>query len=58
LKPKVCILRTDGTNCDVETMYAVEKAGGHAQLTHVNLLRTGTVNLLDFQMLILPGGFT
>ena len=58
MKPNVCILRTDGTNCDVETMYAIEKAGGRGQLTHVNQLRTGTVNLLDFQMLILPGGFT
>lgn len=58
MKPKVCILRTDGTNCDLETLYAVEKAGGEGHLVHVNQLRSGYRKLSDYQLLILPGGFT
>lgn len=58
MKPKVCILKTDGTNCDMETRYAVEKAGGQGQQVHVNQLRSGIENLLDYQILIIPGGFT
>lgn len=58
MRPKVCILRTDGTNCDIETLYAVEKAGAQGQLVHINQLRSGMENLLDYQMLVIPGGFT
>jgi phosphoribosylformylglycinamidine synthase len=58
LKPNICILRTDGTNCDIETMYAVEKAGGRGQMVHVNQLRAGSADLKNYKMLIVPGGFT
>ncbi len=58
MKPRVCILRTDGTNCDVETYYAFEKAGGSCEMVHVNHLRTGAKKLHDYQILAIPGGFT
>ncbi|MCF8009997.1 MAG: phosphoribosylformylglycinamidine synthase I [Clostridiales bacterium] len=58
IKPRACILRTDGTNCDLETRHAVEKAGGDAQLVHINHLRENKNSLFDFQLLIIPGGFT
>lgn len=58
MKPKVCILRTDGTNCDEETAYAFEKVGGRPSLVHVNLLRSGREKLADYQILVIPGGFT
>lgn len=58
IKPKVCILRSDGTNCDVELFYAFEKAGGKCQYVHVNELRSGEVKLSNFQILALPGGFS
>lgn len=58
MKPQVCILRTDGTNCDTETLYAVEKAGARGRLVHINQLRSGSKNLLDYQLLVIPGGFT
>lgn len=56
--PKVCILKSDGTNCDVELAYAFEKAGGEARFIHVNQLRSKEVSLKDFQILAFPGGFS
>lgn len=58
MKPRVCILRTDGTNCDLETAYAFEKCGARSELVHVNQLRTRDVTLNDFQILVIPGGFS
>lgn len=57
-KPRVCILRTDGTNCDQETAYAFSKAGGDCRLIHVNQLRNGAEKLADYQILAVPGGFS
>ncbi|OGD83417.1 phosphoribosylformylglycinamidine synthase I [Candidatus Curtissbacteria bacterium RBG_13_40_7] len=57
MKPKVCILRTDGTNCDEETFYAFEKFGGVCEYVHINELRKNTKLLKQFQILVLPGGF-
>lgn len=56
-KPKVCILRTDGTNCDEELFYAFEKFGGAPDYIHVNQLRAKSKKLSEFQILALPGGF-
>lgn len=42
-RPKVCVLRTAGTNCDKETAFAFEKAGAQAQFVHVNRLVSGEV---------------
>ncbi|MHB8156325.1 MAG: phosphoribosylformylglycinamidine synthase I [Desulfocucumaceae bacterium] len=58
MKPGVCVLRTDGTNCDMETYHAFEKAGARCSLVHVNQLRSGEVKLSEFQILALPGGFS
>ncbi|OPX88063.1 MAG: Phosphoribosylformylglycinamidine synthase 1 [Pelotomaculum sp. PtaB.Bin104] len=57
-KPRVCILRTDGINCDEETFYAFEKAGAESQMVHVNQLRSKEKQLADFHILALPGGFS
>ncbi|WP_066638898.1 phosphoribosylformylglycinamidine synthase I [Desulfolucanica intricata] len=58
MKPQVCILRTDGTNCDQETLYAFEIAGAECELVHVNQLRKKEKKLSDYQILVLPGGFS
>lgn len=58
IKPKVCILRADGTNCDVELHYAFEKFGGAPEYVHVNQLRAKSKKLAVFQILALPGGFS
>ncbi|OGD85695.1 phosphoribosylformylglycinamidine synthase I [Candidatus Curtissbacteria bacterium RBG_13_35_7] len=58
MKPTVCILRTDGTNCDEELFYALEKYGAKCQNVHVNELRSNSQKLANFQILALPGGFS
>ncbi len=57
-KPKVCILRTAGTNCDKETAFAFVKAGAEAEFVHINSLINEQKKLDDFHILALPGGFT
>ena len=54
----VCILQSDGTNCDVETFYAFKKGGGNPKYVHVNELRDRSKSLKNFQILALPGGFS
>lgn len=56
--PRAAILFTAGTNCDKETKYALELAGAQAELVHINHLRSGEKRLKDYQLLVLPGGFT
>ena len=58
MKPKVCVLRTDGTNCDQETFYAFARAGGECRLVHINSLRSGEEKLAGYQILVVPGGFS
>jgi len=57
-KPKVCILRSAGTNCDRETAAAFEMAGADTELLHVNRLTCGERAFKEFQILALPGGFS
>jgi phosphoribosylformylglycinamidine synthase len=54
---KVCILRVGGTNCDLETQRAFQELGVQAKTLHVNELIKKR-NLLDFQVLVIPGGFS
>jgi len=54
----VLILHVSGTNRDAETARACELAGGAPQIAHINQLRSGQYRLSDFEMLVLPGGFS
>jgi phosphoribosylformylglycinamidine synthase len=54
----VLILHATGTNRDREAQLACEQAGGQAEIVHVNQLRDGSRHLRDYQMLVLPGGFS
>jgi phosphoribosylformylglycinamidine synthase len=56
--PRVLILHATGTNRDREAQLACERAGGQAEIVHVNQLRDGSRHLRDYQMLVLPGGFS
>jgi phosphoribosylformylglycinamidine synthase len=51
-------LRAPGTNCDGETAYAFERAGGRPEPLHVNRLLESPGQLSNFQILCLPGGFS
>lgn len=55
---RVLVLQAAGTNRDRDAVWAVEKAGGEAAVLHVNALYERPERLHDFQMLILPGGFS
>ncbi len=57
-KPHVLILRAPGTNCDVETAFAFEKAGATAERVHVNRLLDNPQLFEQFQILCIPGGFS
>ena len=58
MKPRVLILHAPGTNRDREAALACERAGGQAQIVHINELSAAPDRLDDFQMLVLPGGFS
>jgi len=52
------VLRAPGTNCDQETAFAFEQAGGHADVLHVNRLLENPTVAQDYQILCVPGGFS
>lgn len=52
------VLRVAGTNCDMETQYALEQAGFRAERIHAFRLMEQPEKLRDFQFLIIPGGFS
>ena len=57
-KVKALVIRAPGTNRDGEAAFAFEKAGAEVTLAHVNQLIRGECNLFDFQIFIIPGGFS
>ena len=57
-KVRTLILRAPGTNCDGETAFAFEKAGADTTLAHVNKLIRREETLADYQIMVIPGGFT
>jgi phosphoribosylformylglycinamidine synthase len=57
-KPKVCVLRAAGTNCDQETAFAFFKVGAIAELVHINSFIRRRNFLDGYQILAIPGGFT
>jgi phosphoribosylformylglycinamidine synthase len=55
---KAFVLRAPGSNCDVETAWALEAAGAAPERIHVNALLRGEVSLADYGLMVLPGGFS
>ena len=58
VRVRTLILRAPGTNCDVETAFAFEQAGSLVDSAHVNQLVRGEKSLPEYQILVIPGGFT
>jgi phosphoribosylformylglycinamidine synthase I len=54
---KVCVRRVGGTNCDAETQRAFQELGVQAETVHVNELIKRR-NLMDYSVLVFPGGFS
>lgn len=57
-RARACIIRVGGTNCDFETKVALEDLGLEADVVHMNQLLKGRTKLQDYQLLVIPGGFS
>lgn len=57
-KVKTLILRAPGTNCDMETAFAFKRAGAQVDLVHVGELINHHTYLSNYQIMVIPGGFT
>ncbi|MGH2616867.1 MAG: phosphoribosylformylglycinamidine synthase I [Thermomicrobiales bacterium] len=57
-KPRALVLRAPGTNCDRETVLALELAGADVESIHLERLLAGGRDLDDFGLVVLPGGFS
>lgn len=57
-KPRIIIVSGYGINCEEETKFAFDRAGGHASIVHINDLIEHKKVLREFQILAFPGGFS
>jgi len=57
-KVRTLILSAPGTNCDAETAFAFQQAGASVSLVHVHQLIRREQQLSDYQIMVIPGGFT
>ncbi|TMF48120.1 MAG: phosphoribosylformylglycinamidine cyclo-ligase [Chloroflexi bacterium] len=56
--PRALVLRAPGINCDRETAHACRQAGFATDLLHINQLIKQPQHLLDYHLLVIPGGFS
>ncbi len=57
-KVRTLITRAPGTNRDGETAFAFQQAGATAYVVHVNQLIHREEQLTDYQIMVIPGGFS
>jgi phosphoribosylformylglycinamidine synthase I len=55
---RALVLRAPGINCDRETAQACRLAGFETALVHINELLKAPDRLLDYHLLVIPGGFS
>ena len=58
MKPKALILDAPGINCDEETYFAIEIAGGLPEYVMLSDIEKNPDIILKYKMLIMPGGFS
>ena len=56
--PKALVIRTSGTNCDLESVAACEKVGFEVERVHVRRLIEAPARMERFQFVVIPGGFS
>ncbi|MHB1319742.1 MAG: phosphoribosylformylglycinamidine synthase subunit PurQ [Anaerolineae bacterium] len=56
--PRILIMHAPGTNRDREAALACAAAGGAPEIVHMNRLLSGERRLADYQMIVIPGGFS
>lgn len=57
-KPRMIVLAGYGLNCEEDTQFAFEQAGGAADIVHINDLIAAPERLAKYQAMALPGGFS
>ncbi|MFH2021908.1 MAG: phosphoribosylamine--glycine ligase [Patescibacteria group bacterium] len=57
-KVRAVVVTGYGINCEEETAHALELAGARAEIIHVNDLIDGSHHLSDYQVMVIPGGFS
>ncbi len=57
-KPTIIIFSGYGLNCEEETKFAFEAAGGRADIVHINDVIASPSMLKKYQILAMPGGFS
>lgn len=55
---RALVLRAPGINCDRETAYACRIVGFETESLHINNLLNAPEHLLDYDFLVIPGGFS
>ena len=58
IRTKVIVLRAPGTNCDIETENAFKYLGCYVERVHINDLLKGTKNINNYDIAVIPGGFS
>ena len=58
MKPNVLILHATGTNRDLDVAQAFDLAGANPHIYHLNQLRMEKIEWNQFQILVIPGGFS
>src|SRR5208337_4190825 len=58
VKEKALIMSGYGINSEMETREALLRAGMDAEIVHINDLIAGRVHLVDYRLLVFPGGFS
>ncbi len=58
MKVRSLVIRAEGTNCDLETVEALRLAGAEVDLVHINRLIKEKKKLEEYQLIIIPGGFS
>ncbi|QDU33858.1 Phosphoribosylformylglycinamidine synthase [Poriferisphaera corsica] len=58
MKPKTLIIRTAGTNCDLELSHAFQLAGAETETHHLNDLIENPDQIARFDIIGFPGGFS
>ena len=56
--PKAIVLHAAGTNRDPDACTALGLAGAESEIVHVNQLRLKERRLSDYDLLVIPGGFS
>lgn len=57
MRPKVIVLSGYGLNCEEETKFAFDTAGGAADIVHINDLIAGKYHLSVYRIMAIGGGF-